>query len=694
VIIITTTSIYFCEEDYFLVLRWMLEEPDGRNRWTKWLEMLDSIKPPSIPRTKNISYFRTWWYRQHKIHNKPRVIEKKGLKSEFQADRFSPVITFDTELKDKYNPNLKKKFANKAYNDKKRLERQQTDIITENKASDTVFGGNKQPIPIQIASEADLQERKHLTRENLLKEFELVKDTRGWTWQKWSLFFTGKKLLKYQIKALNTLEKYYTIKTIARQHGKTSYILEIFILRKLCESVFDYIEGIDRPICYISSSDPNAKRMLVNIRTYLMVNQQILNWYGDLVDTDYIEGKKLRSASNTMYELRLITLVDKLLYSMFSTTPKSGIRGNNFYYVIVDDGVDYNVSKDKSKKARNIVKETDQFLDWLDKKIAPLCKGFLYIVGTRYGKNDLYMQLYKKNIYALVNYPAITGPIPSFVVPEPKFDEEGHKIPVIAKDIQIEFEAELLAPEIWATKTEEPIPPGLSGTPTQNICFKIHQIGMNTFMQEYQNDPKQQNNKISYEQFLICDQKIVLDNVKDYSFIQVIDPASGKTTDSDITSITTVAKNRKQKQYYILDIIYGRFDGREKKQELSDFKFIWFTKLGIHSTKLPVWVEVVRNRDFWNRLAREPNLPGRPLRPINEFNPAGRGTKEERITNNLIDELSKGNVFITAQCRGTDQLLREVEGFPDVHPDVLDSIDSAIYQLDQKRGASFNRLMM
>lgn len=475
--------------------------------------------------------------------------------------------------------------------------------------------------------------------------------------------------------------------TIARQHGKTSFILEIFILRKLCESVFDYLEGFDKPICYISASDGNANRMLTNIRSYLLTNEGILDWYGDLVDTDFVEGKKVKTGRNTMQELRLKTICDRMLYSMFSTTPKSGIRGNNFYYVIVDDGVDYSVSKDKRLKVRNIVQETEKFLYWLNNSVAPLCKGFLYIVGTRYGQVDLYTRLYDKHIYSLVNYPAILGPIPSYTLPELKYDAENKLIPATAKDIEIDFEAELLAPELWATKTIEPIPPSYSGTPTQNIIFKIHQTTMKTFLQEYQNDPRNIDSDIKWSDFISCDEKIVLDNINDYRFLIFLDPASGKSTDSDITSMGILAKHKKLPQYYILDIDKGKLDGKEKKRRLSDFKYKWYSKLDIHSTKLPVYVEVVINRDFWNRLVNEPPLENRPLKPIFEENPNKRGTKEERIRSNIVDDLTKGNVFITVQCRNKDQLNSEVDGFPDVHPDALDTVDQAIFLLYSKKSS-------
>lgn len=462
---------------------------------------------------------------------------------------------------------------------------------------------------------------------------------------------------------------------IARQHGKSSIIVLAFCVRKLCETVFWAQEGKDRPILYVSASRINVFKMMISIRFHLMANPIIVDYYGKLVNRDKVEGLGL--TKNTINEIRLHTLQDRFLLNMYGTTPLSALRGGNFYHVIVDDGIEYKEAKDNPAKAQRATRELES---WLSLKVTPLSKGTMSQVGTRYGKQDIYYLNEQKGIYETISYPAIKGGIlPEFIIPERIVLPDGRLSTITPKDLVIiEGQSiELLAQELWATQPDNLM---YNGTPVQNLLFRAVMSDVESFRQEYLNDPIAYSSKLKTDDlryFEIYPKAFQ----NDYSFVVFIDPAAGKALTSDLTSVVFVSKPKDQNLFYVNDIIKGRWTGAEKQKQLEDFLILNSQSLTVPAHKIKLLTEVVRagGLDFYHRLVQESNL--RPTKA----NPKERGEKAERIIHGLGHDIEKGLVFIHKSCRNISALINEMQGFPtSVHPDILDGIDQAIDYLRNK----------
>lgn len=462
---------------------------------------------------------------------------------------------------------------------------------------------------------------------------------------------------------------------IARQHGKSSIIVLAFCVRKLCETVFWALEGKDRPILYVSASRINVFKMMISIRFHLMANPIIVDYYGKLVNRDKVEGLGL--TKNTINEIRLHTLQDRFLLNMYGTTPLSALRGGNFYHVIVDDGIEYKEAKDNPAKAQRATRELES---WLSLKVTPLSKGTMSQVGTRYGKNDIYYLNEQKGIYETISYPAIKGGVlPEFIIPERLVLPSGKLSTITPKDLVIiEGQTiELLAPDLWAYQPDNLM---YNGTPIQNLLFRAVMSDVESFRQEYLNDPIAYSSKFKTDDLRYFD-FYPKDFQNDYYFVVFIDPAAGKALKSDLTSIVFVSKPRDQNLFYLHDIVKGRWTGAEKQRQAEEFMKLCCETLVLPESNVHLITEVVRagGLDFYNRLIQESNL-----RP-SKANPAERGEKAERIIHGLGHDIEKGLVFIHKSCRNISALINEMQGFPNsVHPDILDGLDQAIDYLRNK----------
>lgn len=504
-------------------------------------------------------------------------------------------------------------------------------------------------------------------------------DTRPWSWRKWCKHFIGIILYIYQVTVLQQMDRGLTSIQIARQHGKSSIIVLAFCVRKLCETVFWAQEGKDRPILYVSASRINVFKMMISIRFHLMANPLIVNYYGKLVNREKVDGLAL--TKNTINEIRLYTLQDTFLISMYGTTTQSGLRGGNFFHVIIDDGVDYKEAKENPSKA---AKATRDLESWHSLKVTPLSKGTTCLMGTRYGLDDIYARYRKKGIYEDISYPAIIGgQMPEYIIPERVMLETGKLSTLTPKDIVVieGQDIELLAPELWDHQPDNLV---YNGTPIQNLLFKILEADVESFRQEYLNDPIAYSSVLNMENFLYID---YYPNAfqNDWQFILFIDPAAGKSLTSNITSMVFMLSPKDQNLFYIHDIIKGRWTGAEKQKQAEDFFDKMINTLSLTPSKIHLKTEVVRagGKDFYHRLLYESKL-----RP-HEANPAGRGEKEERIIHGLGHDMEKGLVFIHKGCRNISALTDEIQGFPkSVHPDITDNIDQCIDYLRIKQKKS------
>ena len=109
-------------------------------------------------------------------------------------------------------------------------------------------------------------------------------------------------------------------------------------------------------------------------------------------------------------------------------------------------------------------------------------------------------------------------------------------------------------------------------------------------------------------------------------------------------------------RYYKYDQIVKKYFIQEKKKEL-------------------VKETVMAQRDFYQRIRDESWITPIPI------SPSKRREKTKRIMFGFGQEVENDKVLILQTCRGKHQLQIEVNGFPAIHPDVLDAADQCIYNL-------------
>lgn len=496
------------------------------------------------------------------------------------------------------------------------------------------------------------------TGQNIDKPPTLI-DTREWSWPKWMKEYQNKKPLKHQIESLESFDEGPTLDNVPRQHGKTTYSVEPFLLRRVCcESVFYHK---DKPGMYISNSAGNVKKMIGTIRDQLYFNKKILANYGDLIDYSMIRGRQSK-VSQTQFEINLTTNRDITTPTLRGLSIDSRIRGGNTFWTVVDDPIDIREELDP-------IGATVKFMEWFKAKIVPLTKGNFLVIGTRYNTNDVYIQLAEMGIFKHIQRKAIIGTIPSYTLPERRADR-GMK----PHEIEIHGDVKLLAPELWAT---EPTNPLRTGTPGQNILFTHNIMGDRVFNQEYQQNPRPLNPELKPE-WLRPTHKLPVEiqHMKKGVFM---DTATGQTKDADYNGLVFGAAY--QRQYLFLDVIYGRWTPLAKIKKIEGFVETNAERFGIDRTEIPVYVEVVRDRDFYNLMLEHSWISPKSR------NPRGRGLKQDRIRNNLGGEMEVGRVWVHEDCRNKKQLKEEVENFPLAkHEHIIDAGDQLIYEFKGRRG--------
>lgn len=521
----------------------------------------------------------------------------------------------------------------------------------------------------QRAEAAELErlaaaEAERLANPNVVQGTWQETDTREWSNERWAKEFMGKTVLEHQEQDLQDFDRYNCIKCNPRQHGKSGWTIEPYMTRKLCESVY---EPEDVTLMYVSHSQSNSIRMVMTIRSHLASNQKIIEFYGMLVDVERTEqGIQLRR--NQQSQLNLTTLKDPQLTNLQGQSITSRVRGTQAKIVIIDDAVDVQSKAD----GVNLVKATEEFLLWYDNKIVPLIKGRVHVIGTRYlFGQDLFEKLNETGVFMWTQRAAIIGPVPAYTVPERQYDEDGRLVPITPKELVVHGELELLAPVIFATRPDSPF---YNGTPAQNILFKHYIMGERAFMAELMNDPQPMSTVLKWDWFEHARELPGSHPIK-LHWCVFVDIATGEQTDH--TSFVLVGEY--QGAYYIYDILYGHWTGAEKVKKLEEMLTWAYDRLQIDRRYIAVCCEVVigTGRSFFQRLRDESWVTPREINPGRQ----GRGEKVRRIRYGVGTEMEARKVFIVSGCRGMDQLRLEVEGFPHKHPDVLDSLDQAVYWL-------------
>ncbi len=495
-------------------------------------------------------------------------------------------------------------------------------------------------------------------------------DTRPWTIKQWNEFFLKKYPLVHQIENQQHIRSgIHLILNDPRQTGKTVYSIEPGLTRELSESgLYDY----DRPWMYITHNIKKARKMLMTIRYHLLTNRRIRKFYGDLVDLSREQGLSL--IQNTANELNLKTLKDKELISLQVLSINSNVRGESTYGCIIDDAIDIKELRDKRE---SIEKVTEEFMIWFKTKILPLVKGPIFIIGTRYGVNDLYQQCKEMRIFRYISRRSLDGTIPSYTIPEIEYNEENEEIPLRPQDIVCEtnIESQLLAPQLYETMETNP---RRSGTITQNFLLNMWLMGDIIFQQEMQNNPINLTNDLDWSWLNIFTHLPITPHPNDIKWVIMADVGAGETKKADHTAMSLVGEY--QHYYYIYDVVFGHWTGKQKFEQLEKFVLLSCENLAINPPDIKILIEtVLSQRDFFQRVRDE-------LSPINKMKftpipiePKGRGVKNDRIRYGLGQEMENGKVLLNQYCRSKNQLKLEIDGFPSVHPDIIDAIDQAIF---------------
>lgn len=504
-----------------------------------------------------------------------------------------------------------------------------------------------------------------------------LQDTTTWGWKKWALYFLGITLTWFQLAVLFLLDHFLRIViNIPRRHGKTKIILKIFILRKMCETA---ITRKDDNMAYISSDDDNISSMVFGLANLLSTNERIIENYGYLLESavklqiDRIQAKyqfrvRRRDEKQTQYIINLTTRKDLDNYSFYATTIRGTMRGKGYHRVFIDDPVDI-FDTDSPASLRKLTKK---LLNKIRGVILPLAIKNVAVVGTRYDIDgqDIHSILAAEmdgKIWKHVTYKAFNA-IGRYEVRETTSQITPADIIVMDRN-----EWELLSEYIWDLRAVELLDLGIECSGLQLAIYTYHTLihsDRRFFMQEYQNEPQPISETILYEWF------------QDYGILPTgkiqwgvfVDVSAGEGKLSDYTGITLVGAQ--YNNYYVHDMIYGRWTPKVKVKKLEEFVLKAVNELGVDIRHIMLGIETVLNqRDHYQRVRDESFLTPAPV------SPAGRGTKESRIIHGLGQEMENSKVFLYLNCRNKSQLRSELSGFPGPDNHLIDSLDQNIFRL-------------
>ena len=478
-------------------------------------------------------------------------------------------------------------------------------------------------------------------------------DTVDWSMDHWmKQFQTNDTLLPHQIEnqqAINTYDR--GMIRDPRQHGKTNYVLKPLMLRRLCETIFTG----PKSIIYGSHSYSNSINMTMILKEELIQNPSILENYGMLID--YTTYKQSRLKKQTQHIINLVGQ-RKTSHSFQGISTGQGIRGTSgIDECYIDDPIDL-------EKEEEYVKATKKFMNWFKFKIMPFCRGGkIWLIGTRYGVMDLYVILDEEKIYYAIERAALKHPILPFKI---NYPESG---PLCASHIELEDpdKWDLLAPELWSMETYT-----YNGTPAQNIAYEIHSYGNRAAQQELMNNPLPLDPLVKWEWLHHYESLYNPDWL--YKWMVMVDVAAGESEGADYTAIVLVAEN--ENKFYIHDILFGKWTGKEKQGKLENFITTWQQKLH-KEVSIGLLIETVMNqRDFFQRIRDESFLTPRAI------SPSKRRDKLTRITHGLGQEMENGQVFLHQFSRNRRQFQMEVDGFPKIKEDhILDAVDQCVHYL-------------
>lgn len=475
-------------------------------------------------------------------------------------------------------------------------------------------------------------------------------NTLKWSWVRFAKEVLEIVLLPHQIEDLKAIEKQARlILNDPRRYGKTFIVEFTFVIRKLCESRFHII---DEPVLFMSGVAEVVEIFSMDVRHELENNEKLIEMFGYLVDED-------PKTKNTTLIINLVTRKNRSMHSYKGLTTGSKSRGLGSRWCIIDDPIDvFHLSE--------IPGLTKKILRWLRQKIIPIAKGgSIAIIGTRYDINDIYVQLAVGNWYVIKREAIIKWG--TYTIPGQNYK---------AHEIIVDGEWEILAPELFSNLPSDPL-----ATPIQNMLYILEDMGSRDFNQEMQNNPIPLNPDIDYRWFKHVEELPTKSEAM--RWVCFVDPAVSEK-DGDYTCMALIGYWNKE--YYLKDILHGRFSMLKKITEIELTYSAWEQEL---NTNVRMYIETLMNQqETYQTIRDRPN----GINPI-KINPKERGSKEFRIMANLGLLVESEKVNIVKGCRKLHVLENESNGFPHYeHDDCLDAFDQGLYQL-KKRSRSFKYQM-
>jgi predicted phage terminase large subunit-like protein len=396
--------------------------------------------------------------------------------------------------------------------------------------------------------------------------------------------------------------------------------------------------------------------MTMLLRTELIQNQKILDHYGELIDYETHKQSRLQKQTQNIINLKIRK---EGSYSLQGVSTGQGIRGTSgIAYCFIDDPIDL-------EKVDEYEKATQKFIDWFKYKVLPFCRGGkVWLIGTRYGVRDLYKILSEEKLYYEIERTAVEKILPYTV----DYPTEG---PISATNMMVHDESEwrLLAPELWEH--------AYNGSMVQNIVFEMHKFGERVTQQELMNNPLPINPLIKWE--WMNHYQVLPAHGESMTWMVFVDVATGESKTADYTAFTLCGEY--ESNFYIYDIDWGRWTGKQKQDRLEAFVINAGNMLDVNTKTIKLGIETIfSQRDFFQRIRDESWLIPKAI------SPQKRKDKITRITHGLSQEMENSKVYLFANCRHIPQLKQEVTGFPNISSDhIIDSLDQNIHYLKTSR---------
>ena len=520
----------------------------------------------------------------------------------------------------------------------------------------------------------NVNQRVPLTAVELIQP-ELI-DTRQWSWKKWCVTFYGWDIEQYMENSLECYDMYMRLlNEVPRRHWKTTGMNRVYVVRKLCETVFT---KRDQNIIYMSNNTDNIRDFVILIDDDLTFNERIIENYGFLLEVINIEVERARSSRSRNRQSRQTAIIlnlsnrkDKFNHSLQVITVMGSIRGKGATTVIIDDPVDtiHNATPESRRKI------TKKLLISLKQRIYPLVTANIVLSGTRYDIDgmDIYSILAREfggHIWKQIERRAVIK-YGSYKIRELTTEQKLKPTDIIIDDYS---EWQILSIGAWQYRANElNNAMGIECDYLQALIYMMETMEKHHWEQEYQNNPITLGGIIDFTDFQPYDTVNPIGRLG--KWLCYVDLSASEKDEQRYTSIILMGSPKQADIYYLHDMLTGKWPAKKKMQEIVRFVRSWEDKLNI---TLPLYIEtaIAQGMDIYQFMRDDYSDIS-----IKRFEQKGRGDKIWRIEHGLVLALPRKKIFLSKHCRSTQDLKSECDAFPNLHPEALDAVDTSYHIL-------------